>query len=122
MIDVNKLFIVATWKFENIEEILENKNFILDGNIYKIALFLKKQNLSENKLLILSNNNWNCIEVENLLEEASSKELENYMLVQKKEWDLLEFENEISNQLFTYINKKSQKIKKEIQIDDFLNE
>jgi hypothetical protein len=122
MIDVNKLFIVATWKFENIEEILENKNFILDGNIYKIALFLKKQNLSENKLLILSNNNWNCIEVENLLEEASSKELENYMLVQKKEWDLLEFENEINNQLFTYINKKSQKIKKEIQIDDFLNE
>ncbi len=122
MIDVNKLFIVATWKFENIEEILENKNFILDGNIYKIALFLKKQNLSEQELLILSNNNWNCIEVENLLEEASSKELENYMLVQKKEWDLLELENEISNQLFTYINKKSQRIKKEIQIDDFLNE
>mgnify|MGYP001229778387 CR=1 FL=1 len=122
MIDVSKLFIVATWKFENIEEILGNKNFTLDGNIYKIALFLKKQNISEKELLILSNNNWNCIEVENLLEEASSKELENYMLVQKKEWDLLEFENEISNQLFTYINKKSTKNKQEIKIDDFLNE
>ncbi len=121
--EIDKLFILATWKFESIAEIIENKNFILDNNIYKVALFLKKQLISENDLLILSDNNWNCIEVENLLEEASSKELENYMLVQKKEWDLLDFENQISNQIFTYISKKSNSVnKKENTIDELFNE
>ncbi len=121
--EIEKLFIVATWKFGDIAEIVENKNFILDDNIYKIALFLKKQNFNEKDILRLSNNNWHCIEVENLLEEASSKELENYMLVQKKEWELLDFENQISNQIFTYISKKSKKINKDKnKIDELLNE
>lgn len=121
--EIDKLFIVATWKFENILEIIENKNFQLDENIYKVALFLKKQNLLESDIIILSNNNWNCIEVENLLEQASSKELENYMLVQKKEWDLLDFENQISNQIFTYISKKSKFVsKKDATIDELFND
>ena len=120
--EIDKLFIVATWKFENILEIIENKNFQLDENIYKVALFLKKQNLLESDIIFLSKNNWNCIEVENLLEQASSKELENYMLVQKKEWDLLDFENQISNQIFTYISKKSKVIpKEENKIDELFN-
>ena len=51
--EIDKLFILATWKFESIAEIIENKNFILDNNIYKVALFLKKQLISENDLLIV---------------------------------------------------------------------
>ena len=45
------------------------------------------------------------------------------MLVQKKEWNLLDFENQISNQIFTYISKKSNSVnKKENTIDELFNE
>lgn len=117
--NTENLFILATWKFESLNEIINNKNYHLNDTIYKIALFLKKQRLSETDLLILSNHNWNAIEVEDLLEEATTRELENYIITQKKEWDILNFEND-SSQTFSYDDNKVSKTSKKDNNYDFL--
>ncbi len=119
----DNVFLVALWKFINIDELIDNRSYKLDKSITKVALSLRSQKISEKELEILENNNWNVIEVEDILEKATSTELEKYFQLYMEEMQRNNFENDITNQNSNYDLpiKTISKEEKELTIDDFLN-
>jgi len=121
LINLEKVLLVSLWK-SSVEEIIQNKHFNFVSDFVKIALILKEQKIPKDKLKRLEENQWLIIEVESILKDATSQELEDYLKSHFDEIDRSIKELKIINPDGVNYSPKIKIEKESDSIDSFLNE
>lgn len=121
IINLEKVLLVSLWK-SSVEEIIQNKHFNFVSDFVKIALILKEQKIPKEKLKLLEENQWLIIEVESILKDATSQELEAYLKSHFDEIDRNIKELKIINPEGVNYSPKIKIQKESESIDSFFNE
>ncbi len=116
--DFKNFFFVALWKIE-LNDIILNRNYRFSDSFSKIILTLPDQKITQAELEKIEKNNWLLIEVEDIMKNATQKELENYL---KSHFEAIERSISESSIINPEIeNMETNKLKIE-NIDSFFND
>jgi hypothetical protein len=113
----NNFFFVALWKIE-LKDILSNRNYKFNNGFSKIILSLPNQKIKKSELDKIEKDNWLLIEVEDIMKNASQKELEIYLKSHFEEIERSIIESSIVDPQIESVETTKSKVE---NIDSFLN-